>query len=657
MTQEIIGFDFGHGETAVCRLDTNTRGELMPDPLLLGDSQSKAGPIVTAVAEIEWDGGRRVLVGQDALAAPDASRVRVAFKSDNFSSDDTRVPVQQFVGRIAQHILESRVLQDPDAARFVFGAPSGWSKRAHEEFRRVVSHVLPSTDVRVVPESRAAFAYAAHAKEIDFDTAHTTKAILLVDLGSSTIDITTVDALNEAPIDIGEPLGAGRIERLILRRMLEADTNIALRAQLEADSTQMARCEAECRKAKEEYYDAISANGTLLAPIVRPRPIPGGGYFVVELDEETMRAVEATPIEEFDGASWFQRLEQVLRNAHGIIAARNASPEIVLLTGGASRMPLVREVAMKVFGADVVRQGTEPGLAIARGLAIVGNIDRRVEAFQKDVDRFVRDVLPELVKSRTDDFADRIAAALTEGMTERLVVPEIRRWVVNEHKTLNETSAAVERALAGWLQTAECEERLGKVTVEWFNEVSRDVRRQTESICERHGMPKGTLTPPAIKFDDGVQLGGGAIDLLDDESLENFIVGVSVLVAGVVATVAFGGGVAMIATTGVGTVFVAAVMVFLAVAVGMDNAKAKAQEWAQSANIPPGVRRLIGGGLENRVQASADKIEAEAAEAIKVSLAGSTEAVTGRAALVSDTIQSVEDHLRAVANRVAILIT
>lgn len=652
MGVEIIGFDFGHGESAVCRGLANPEREPTPDPLIMGDGFSGAGPIVTAVARRARDG--RVLIGEAALESPDAEDLAVAFKAPNFDEDKVREPTVAFIGRVVEYLVKNAAIADPARAAFVFGAPSGWDEHTIRRFKDVLGESVPYPSVDVVKESRAAFAYAVHSDEIDFDTEHQRKTVLLVDLGSSTIDFTMVDALSERPVDVGMPLGAGLLDKAILAHVLTGEEYEELRPTIESDPSLLAKCEAMCRKAKEAYYTAIDVHGELDYPISVSGRIPTINLFEVLLDETAMATVESLPLPELHGQSWFERLEDELRSIQGRL---EASPNIVLLTGGAARMPRVLEVAQLVFGKKRVRRGSEPGLAIARGLVLAGNIDRRISAFRADVARFERTALESVVGSGMKGFGKRLGEVLSKDMTSDFVVPEMERWLTGEVDTLDDVGDNINARIGEFAASPEFKARMAEQTASWFNEITSKVERETAPICERHGLPQRTLTPPHIDVDGDQFRVTDSLDLVGDETLDDVLLSLSAVVAGLVATTAFGAGTAVLVPTGVGTVIVAAVAVFVGLAMGLDNAKEVAQERLRSYKVPVYVRSMLAGKIRKKLGERADEIEKETRKAISKAFVSSPDFSVLRTKVHSAASDAVSAHLRSVGENVAILIS
>ena len=113
----VVGFDLGHGETAV----TVARAENSTEPNVLdlgGDMTGRQQ--VTAVGEHP---SRGVLIGVEAAEDPDVDPFYLAFKSPHLERDEVRRPVTLFVNGIRNQVTSNALLPQARNTRWVFGAP------------------------------------------------------------------------------------------------------------------------------------------------------------------------------------------------------------------------------------------------------------------------------------------------------------------------------------------------------------------------------------------------------------------------------------------------------------------------------------------------------------------------------------------------------
>jgi hypothetical protein len=582
----VVGFDLGHGESAVawCK----SRATNAPTVVALTGASGSGKQQVTAVAE---HADRGVLVGEEAVNALGVDSLYLAFKSPQLERPEVRHPVELFVGRIRDDVVGNSPVPANGDAKWVFGAPSGWSATLRTDYRSVLG-VVGFGDVEVVPESRAALLYARDSEEVSVSAGQIAGTVLICDLGSSTSDFTYVTGFRMQPVDRGTQLGAHLIDKTIRDRAIATSPQRAeLEELIHEDRFWRLRLELLCRQAKEAFFRTDP--GRFVAnpgeTVIRTRRIEtrhGRLYFTVELSADDMREVLDTPQPALDGQSWRAAFEADLGAVAGAIGH---APDFVLLTGGASRMGFVQEVARDMFGADRVKLGSEPELAIARGLALAGRMSVRAAGFRADIHRLTGgDQVSSLIEARVPDFAKRMGDAAAAGMTDRYVVPAFRRWRNGEITTLHDMATEIATSLHADL-TDGANPRLAQVAAEWQDSLRPELEELTRPICNRWHLPPAAmeLPPTEVRPVRGDVRVNTNLDAAT-EVLGNVATAVNVVVAGVVATTLFGAGTALIFTTGPVGVVIAFVAAMIGLAVGREAALEKAKE----ANLPLWMRRL-----------------------------------------------------------------
>jgi len=642
----VVGFDLGHGETALAL--THARKTTAPTVLELTGASGNGRQHITAVGEHP---DRGVLLGEEAVEARGVTSLFLAFKSPQIERDAVRRPVQLLVGGIRDDVTGRGLVPPNGAVRWTFGAPSGWSA----ELRTAYGELLRSAGlarVDVVPESRAALLYARESGEVTLDPDQLHGGVLIVDVGSSTTDITFVDGLRMRPVDRGSQLGAGLIDKTILRRAIDEHPQRAeVQELLHEDRFERLRLELHCRQVKEAFF-RVDPGRWAANPhetVIRTRSIVGRRgkiYFNVELSAADMAEVLATPQPSLGGQSWVDSFRgDLLAVAEEI----GRPPDLVLLTGGASRMHFVLEVSRELFGADRVRMGTEPEVAIARGLALAGQMSVRAAGFREDVHRLVRgDQIKLLVSDRLPAFAQKLGDAAAAGMTERYVIPAFRQWRAGTITTLNDLTSQIITAMRTDL-TDPANPRLARASAEWQNELHPELEELTRPICNRWQLPPAAMRLPPVT----VQGGGGKLTIGTNlgaatEVLDNVATAITVVVAGVVAVTLFGAGTALIATTGP----IGVVVAFIAIVSGLSMGKDAAMEKAMKANLPLRLRQM-------RTEAKLVEKLREGATAEEAALSAKLSAqflADGGAQLVSEITAGIAKELEALAIEAELLI-
>lgn len=605
----IIGFDLGHGETAVSK--TYARKTTPPAVLDLPGASGSGRQHVTAVNEHAEHG---VLVGEAAVDMP-GGKLYLGFKSRALDQPGVRRPMELFASKVRDDLVAAGKIGEPaQEVRWVFGAPSGWSSTLRENYAKLL-RASGFTHVEVVPESRAAMLYARDAGEtgVRLDAGQIAGRVLIVDLGSSTTDFTIVEGRRDRPTDLGTELGASLIDRTICERVLaEHEKREELDDAIHRDRNLRLKLELACRKAKEAFFrldpKLAAAPGASVFHTVRVDTADGRILVNIELTQSDIESILDTPLPKLGGRTWREAYREDLAE---IAAVMETAPDAVLLTGGASRMHFVLDIAREQFGAGKVMLGTEPESAIARGLALAGRINLDAAGFLQDIAALVDgNQIEKLVTERLPKFANRLGKAAADGITSRHIIPAFRDWRQGRIETLNQVAEQIAKKVEKELKDPE-NTVVASAFADWFNDLRPDLEELTRPICTRWHIPATAMRLPEIDIsshDWEIHRPDTAVatDLL--ENLAHVINGV---IAGVVSATLLGAGVAIIASTGPFAVVVVAVGVWVALAHGTDKAKEKAKDY----NIPLWIRQLRSDrGLVAKLEANATAQEKELAK-------------------------------------------
>jgi hypothetical protein len=518
----IIGFDFGHAETALAIVKDARSTELGRLDLPSG---RRRPVMVTAVAQCP-DG---VLIGYPAIDTDRATTRQIGFKSPGLHLPHVADPVRWFVSAVRDEIRNEGYLAADRPTKWVFGAPSGWDTMTAEAFR-VLLVELGLGEVEVIRESRAAMLYARDSGDFSLDESALLRSVLVVDLGSSTTDFTVVEGLTEKPNDarIGDRLGASLIDQAVMSWTLSHNPKAEeLRGWLDRSPREWARLELACRWAKEDYFrnEAAARDGDSVSGGCLYRPIEGDGavMFEVLITRDMMTELLRQPV--VDGNSWPEQFRQDLRAA----VPPGFLPDLVLMTGGASRMPFTRTIVGEQFGDERVVMGSEPEFAIARGLAIAGRIGYRAAGFRNDViELLVSGRIQALVGDRLPELADGISRTITDGFYEHFVLPAFARFKSGEIATLADLEREIGAAVSAEL--TDDNPKIVGVAVTWQNGISQELAQLTDPICDRWRLPHSALSLPVVPVgDDSVDS-----SVLISRHLTGIAGGVAGAVAGIV---------------------------------------------------------------------------------------------------------------------------
>ncbi|WP_409239113.1 hypothetical protein [Streptomyces sp. PA5.6] len=316
----VIGFDLGHGETALASVqaDRTTQPELLDLP------GSRGRRHISAVLDHPSEG---VLIGESAITARQGSPY-LGFKSPELELPEVGTPLRLFVSRIVADVLETSPPRPGQELRWVFGTPSGWPRETRERYAEILGELCPG-QVEIVSESRAALLYARDSGEVAGSAHRVTGSVLIVDNGASTQDYTYVSEHSGRPLDHGNiRLGAALIDKEICRRLVLRSPQRKLLEKIIAVSPAEARyLEYLCRRAKEEFFrtdqQQLAVNPKSRIGVMDSVEADDGEEVLVDirLSYADMQEVLDAPRTELGGLSWREAFRQDLAAALGNLSA------------------------------------------------------------------------------------------------------------------------------------------------------------------------------------------------------------------------------------------------------------------------------------------------------------------------------------------------
>ena len=633
---ESIGFDLGHAETSVTQASMGATTQ----PLVL-DVQGRKTTI-TAVAEANG----RVLVGGDAYMGRNPEGLKVAFKSPDLKNPATRRPTKLFAQRIVELLTESKQIEGGARSLFVVGCPSGWGRAARRDYA-VLLQEAGMQQVQIVPESRAAYLAARESGEIPPEDLE--GAVLIVDIGSSTTDFTFVVQRELRPVDFGHnELGAGILDKITLERELKKAGNADLNELFEEYPQYKAQCLLFSREVKESYFNS---NNTQEVPADIAKKIGEKRIsFYIEIGDDDMAEILSTPIGELGGLAWPSAFQKELQSVREKTA--DIPPTIILLTGGASRMPFVLECCEEIFPQAKVKRGPEPESTIARGLALAGRRGKKGDKFHQEIEDIFK--LKELrgairnrpdneTKSPLEELIANIANFLTPEL-EHIILLTFIDWRNGHISTLNYLESETKNRIKQYLEALKgpgAKKLEEKVILAWLdNSVKPVVEKLVEPICERAGIPSSNLSLPrdfnaALKMRE---ISSGEIRV--SESLDKLSFMAATIGSVIIATLLGGGGTALLISGPVGWIIGLAIG-----ATAMFMSRQAAMDKVRDANIP-----ILGRGMMTSTETVREKLAENRAEfsgqisdALRKNTSAFDEMINGIEAAVKEELEKAAD--------------
>ena len=474
-----IGFDVGDGESAIAAFEQGSGIE--PVILPVGGSRS----FLSAVGMLNGE----IVVGERAYTDALADGLSVRFKS-RFTYDPARnEDIVRFVRGTVRDLQDNGLLGPEDA--FVVGCPAGWNATARARYRELLMRA-GLREPQVISESRAAFLYAKYAKTVALDIDVLSKTALVIDIGSSTLDFAYIVGGRETGVgtfgDIA--LGGGILDEELLRLCVEQSRERdAIRRVFQESRSWYSYCEIEARRLKEEYYTRLLDDPSASVKKVVRICYDGVQKLTLKLDGDLARQLTEKPLNALQGRSFTQAVQDALD--HAVRLTADDPPCLVLLTGGASRMPFFRQLCREAFRDAAVVCCPEPEFSIAKGLSYAGWIDSNLREFRKAIEKEIteervaytaRKAMPQLIPPVTE--------ALVDLLIEEAAVPVVTDWQKGRIGTMEEMDAQLKQRVTEVLDSPMARDALTPALRNWLDEVGTQLQALVDPICDRYEVPR-----------------------------------------------------------------------------------------------------------------------------------------------------------------------
>lgn len=551
-----IGFDVGDGESAIAAFEQGSGIE--PVILPVGGSRS----FLSAVGMLNGE----IVVGERAYTDALADGLSVRFKS-RFTYDPARnEDIVRFVRGTVRDLQENGLLGPEDA--FVVGCPAGWNATARARYRELLMRA-GLREPQVISESRAAFLYAKYARTVALDIDVLSKTALVIDIGSSTLDFAYIVGGRETGVgtfgDIA--LGGGILDEELLRLCVEQSRDKdAIRRVFQESRSWYSYCEIEARRLKEEYYTRLLDDPSTSVKKVVRICYDGVQKLTLKLDGDLARQLTEKPLNALQGRSFTQAVQDALD--HAVRLTADDPPCLVLLTGGASRMPFFRQLCREAFRDAAVVCCPEPEFSIAKGLSYAGWIDSNLREFRKAIEKEIteervaytaRKAMPQLIPPVTE--------ALVDLLIEEAAVPVVTDWQKGRIGTMEEMDAQLKQRVTEVLDSPMARDALTPALRNWLDEVGTQLQALVDPICDRYEVPRKEMALNLTAVSSGPEKLP-----LDAKGLTGMnLIGalMTVIVSVLLGLLCGGGGVALIAAGPLG--FLAGALLGTAVSLfGMD---------------------------------------------------------------------------------------
>jgi len=490
---ETIGFDLGHGETAVAKAIV----ESVEPPQMLEVNNKK-----NQITALGWHPKLGYLVGEQALIQAGVTQLTISFKQKPNNDPKYRETISNFLATYYRLLKESRQIESGESSYFYVGCPSGWSISDRVEYQKLLQEA-GILQLNVIPESRAAFMQAKEAGKLEYEKL--LSSVLIIDIGSSTTDFTLVKSLEEIPIDFGSnALGASLIDKAIFNRTLaQHEQKVLLEKVFREYPHHQARCELACRKAKEDFFSNEELYNDPQSFARGFESINEQIYFIPQVNKLIIEEILNQPLPELGQNSWMRSFHDSVTEAQEKLEKQGIVPKLVLMTGGASRMKFTRQICEEMFGEPEtqVRPDPEPERCIALGLARVGRWDLRATAFKQEVNKlFDSEKVKNLIEKHIPELIELLTQPLADDLIESAVKPGVKDWQKNRIRTLADLETSMKSRAEQWLQGDRASSIINNKCISWFNnKIQPDLAAETDPICRKFQIPRSSL-----RFEDSI---------------------------------------------------------------------------------------------------------------------------------------------------------
>ncbi len=448
------------------------------------------------------------------------------------------------------------VAQSSDEIVFCVGHPTNWTELDIAIYELIFKNSLlgrgkyegKKSSIIMEAESRAAFLYS---KDVEaFGRLPKDSSVLLIDVGSSTIDITAMTATsNNHQYNSGSNyLGARSVDFMIRDWYLDqikqrpADWSM-YQALVKANPTIPNALTLSCRRAKEQLYSSPSRMSVITFGL-----FPGIRLMEKDLD----KVIDETPIAKIlketiklndhecalmGSKSWKTLFKEFLADKKVEMAKQGIKVGCVILTGSASKMPFVPRIVLEVFNevsADSLKYDMDPSRTISKGLALVGPSNEKSKAFQEDLNHLIDEKLEKIVEKNIPDLGKEMGTVIS-GILSPKMKAHIRSWREGNIDTLNAMNRRIK---------SDCsEENLTKLlsndskyvkTIEnWLkNKVGKDIAVELKGLCDKYGVRDISVDDLNIMTMPQISMGDIPLDPLE---FMDTLGGVIALIAGVIS--------------------------------------------------------------------------------------------------------------------------
>lgn len=439
-----IGIDFGHGETSAAYCEIGWGVPISQFPRREATDIELWGKEYTIISAVSEDIDGTIRIGSDILDDEVPLRdFQIGFKKEpeDINGRNEKL-MMQFMSEVYKKICEKGKFCSGNHIVYI-AYPSGWKNKKETKWlysQMALQAGLPLGGL--IPESRAAFIHINNANDL---RNYMNKGLVVVDLGSSTLDLTYMRLETDGKItkiDDGSPLGASVIEECIMEdKVLSNSEACRLFEEYPIDKNKML---LNCRvDIKEGYYKKMASGNNLVNHTYIINHLDNDPQVQEEFENLKIKIrYEKGELEELISRklSYQNRLKEFMLDFQQR-TLKGAPIYYAFLTGGATRMGFVKKIVSEVWhlpiyenrDKEVISQDDNPSLSVSRGIAEAGRADARSNEMISALNKEKQNILNRL--NITDDILNSVSAKITSEIMK--VCRDAIYWFKNSNYDLS----------------------------------------------------------------------------------------------------------------------------------------------------------------------------------------------------------------------------
>lgn len=446
------------------------------------------------------------------------------FKSENITDNDLesnsdfqkmKKEIKAFVNKVFPiTVSKLNILEEIDKILICVGHPTKWNDEDIRIYKGILSETVIGKDTFCLDnteypsellffaESRAAFLYARNEYKSIWDM---NQSRLLIDIGSSTIDVTAVSGNDRIYNNGNNFLGARIIDYLIrnlyYKKIKESDGFPIFIDSITENSNLEKLFLFRARQVKESFFNGIRDRSDETITFRDREEKLRIDFSIPELKE----LIEQSPIRDIienelkihvseedcdEKSTWINTFEKFLYKQKKELENRNILIKNIILTGSASQMYFIPECCKKIFGENIsFAYDTHPGVSIASGLTMAGVAIKLAEKFEQEAIECVSERIGIIIAKQIPDLSLEISERISLYYYY-VCFSVLFGWKKNQIVTLNEAKKKILDAIsqANINNMLKENDEYKDFISKWYKKIENRILSNLEDLCLRYNI-------------------------------------------------------------------------------------------------------------------------------------------------------------------------